>query len=79
MNAIKKLFKKIDFDLPQLVDYIITIPPGGKTDALVQCTITWEVDKKNIITKGVNSDQVLAAIEATEKMLNIIALLKKEK
>lgn len=79
MNAIKKLFRKIDFDLPPLVDYIITIPPGGKTDALVQCTITWEVDKKNIITKGVNSDQVLAAIEATEKMLNIIALLKKEK
>jgi hypothetical protein len=28
------------------------------------------------VTKGVNSDQVLAAIEATEKMLNIIALLK---
>ncbi len=79
MNAIKKLFKKIDLDLPLLVDYIITIPPGGKTDALVQCTITWEVYHKNIITKGVNSDQVLAAIEATEKMLNIIALLKKEK
>lgn len=78
MNAIRKIFQKIDFNLPKLLDYTITIPPGGKTDALVQCTIIWEFDnKQNFITKGVNSDQVLAAIEATEKMMNIIALMKK--
>ena len=79
MNAIRKVFKKIGFKLPLLIDYVVTIPPGGKTDALVQCTITWELsdNKQNIITKGVNSDQVLAAIEATEKMLNIVALLNK--
>jgi len=34
-------------------------------------------NKQNIITKGVNSDQVLAAIEATEKMINIVALLNR--
>jgi D-citramalate synthase len=72
MNAIRKIAKKIDYSLPSLLDYIVTIPPGGKTDALVQCVITWEqADKKTFITKGVNPDQVLAAIEATEKMLNI--------
>lgn len=75
MNAIRKIAKKIDYTLPSLLDYTVTIPPGGKTDALVQCTITWGwQNHKTFITKGVNSDQVLAAIEATEKMLNIIAL-----
>ncbi|HDK26124.1 MAG TPA: 2-isopropylmalate synthase [Candidatus Atribacteria bacterium] len=79
MNAIRKIAKKIDYSLPILLDYTVTIPPGGKTDALVQCIITWErKDAKTFITKGVNSDQVLAAVEATEKMLNIIALQKKE-
>ncbi|HZK10848.1 MAG TPA: alpha-isopropylmalate synthase regulatory domain-containing protein, partial [Atribacterota bacterium] len=69
--------KKINYLLPNLLDYTVTIPPGGKTDALVQCVITWEQsNKKTFITKGVNPDQVLAAIEATEKMLNIIALYK---
>ena len=75
MNAIRKIAKKIDYLLPNLLDYTVTIPPGGKTDALVQCVIVWEQpNKKTFITKGVNPDQVLAAIEATEKMLNIIAL-----
>ncbi len=78
MNAIRKIFQKIGLNLPMLIDYRVSIPPGGKTDALVQCAITWEIEnKQNIITKGVNSDQVLAAIEATEKMMNIIALMKK--
>ncbi|HER24554.1 MAG TPA: 2-isopropylmalate synthase [Candidatus Atribacteria bacterium] len=77
MNAIRKIAKKIDYPLPSLLDYTVNIPPGGKTDALVQCTITWGwQNHKTFITKGVNPDQVLAAIEATEKMLNIIAFQK---
>ncbi len=78
MNAIRKIFQKIGLDLPKLLDYMVTIPPGGKTDALVQCTINWGIDGgHHFITKGVNSDQVLAAIEATEKMMNIVAIMKK--
>jgi len=77
MNAIRRIAKKIDYFLPNLLDYTVTIPPGGKTDALVQCIITWELpNRKTFITKGVNPDQVLAAVEATEKMLNIIAFQK---
>jgi D-citramalate synthase len=71
MNAIKKIAKKLGYSIPELVDYQITIPPGGKTDALVQCSITWR-NHKNFVTKGVNPDQVLAAAEATEKMLNLL-------
>jgi D-citramalate synthase len=79
MNAIRNIAKRISFPLPKLTDYSVTIPPGGKTDALVQCAITWERDRTRFITKGVNSDQVLAAIEATEKMLNLISLQLKRK
>jgi D-citramalate synthase len=74
MNAVKTIAKKIRLELPRLVDYSVTIPPGGKTDALVQCVITWENGERRFTTRGLNSDQVLAAAEATEKMLNLITL-----
>jgi len=80
MNAIRKIGEKIQITLPVLEDYTVNIPPGGKTDALVQCTITWGWENhKTFITRGVSPDQVLAAIEATEKMLNIIALTTNKK
>lgn len=73
MNAITKIMKMIRMNFPRLVDYQVSIPAGGKSDALVQCTITWK-NGTTFVTKGVNSDQVLAAAEATEKMLNIVAM-----
>ena len=57
--------------LPKLLDYEVRIPPGGKTDALVETTIKWEGGMK---TRGVHSDQLAAAIQATEHALNMIAL-----
>ncbi|MBQ2565635.1 MAG: 2-isopropylmalate synthase, partial [Bacteroidales bacterium] len=57
---------------PRLSDYIVKIPPGGRTDALVETTITWELDGHEFKTRGVDSDQAEAAIKATVKMLNII-------
>jgi D-citramalate synthase len=74
MNALKKICLKISFPLPKLTDYGVSIPTGGKTDALVQCSITWQDGDTRFLTKGVNSDQVLAAIEATEKMLNLMMM-----
>jgi len=76
MNAVKAVCQKIAFPLPKLLDYSVSIPAGGKTDALVQCSITWQDGNARFLTKGVNSDQVLAAIEATEKMLNLMVLRK---
>ena len=71
MDAIKKIAKNLKVSLPELINYQVTIPPGGKTDALVQCSITWR-NHKTFVTKGVHSDQVLAAVEGTEKMLNLL-------
>ncbi len=54
------------------MDYELRIPPGGKTDAIVEATITWQEKENTFKTIGVDSDQLVAAIKATEKMLNII-------
>jgi (R)-citramalate synthase len=71
-KAMYKIYKKHNKPTPELVDYEVVIPPGGKTDAIVQTIITWQFDGKLFKTRGLNGDQTVAALEATEKMLNII-------
>ncbi len=71
MKAIQKIYKEIGKELPELVDYIVTIPPGGKTSALVETVITWR-NGKEFKTRGLDSDQTASAIKATAKMLNVI-------
>lgn len=71
MRALKKIYKSLGRELPRLTDYHVSIPPGGKTDAFVETVITWEYGKI-FKTKGLDPDQTVAAMMATEKMLNII-------
>ncbi len=73
MKAMWKIYEKLDKPRPALTDYLVTIPPGGKTDALVETTITWEYKSMEYKTRGLDADQTGAAIKATMKMLNIIA------
>lgn len=68
MRALRAILSDIGMKLPGLLDYEVRIPPGGKTDALVEATITWD---GGLITRGVDSDQLRAAIIATENMLNL--------
>ena len=72
VQALKKIYASLNKAMPKLVDYAVSIPPGGKTDALVQTVITWRIDKKEFRTRGLDPDQTVAAIKATMKMLNII-------
>jgi D-citramalate synthase len=73
MNALRKLYKRHSKkDLPDLIDYTVRIPPGSNSDALCETIITWQLEKKEFITRGLDSDQTVSAIKATEKMLNII-------
>ncbi len=74
MNALTPAAKKMGLSLPQLTDYEVRIPPGGKTDALVETTIVWKKNGTVFKTIGVDSDQVMAAVKATEKMLNSTAM-----
>jgi (R)-citramalate synthase len=72
VNALKKVYKLKKYELPELIDYSVHIPPGGKSDALCETTITWLLDSREFKTRGLDSDQTVAAIKATEKMLNMI-------
>ena len=74
VKALRKIYKeKLNTTFPRLANYVVSIPPGGHTDALVQTVITWNVaDGKLMRTHGLDVDQTEAAIKATFKMLNII-------
>ena len=69
MKALTTIYAKIDRTLPDLVDYVVTIPPGGRTSALVETIITWQ-NETEFKTRGLDSDQTASAIKATVKMLN---------
>jgi D-citramalate synthase len=72
MNAVKKIFKNNKLIIPILIDYNVTIPPESNSDAFCETLITWKNSNKEFITRGLDSDQTVSAIKATEKMLNII-------
>ncbi|MFD2145558.1 alpha-isopropylmalate synthase regulatory domain-containing protein [Mucilaginibacter antarcticus] len=72
MNALAKVYDKKNRKLPKLIDYAVRIAPGSASDALCETIITWETDQKKFITRGLDSDQTVCAIKATQKMLNII-------
>ena len=73
MKAMRKIYReKLGRSFPSLENYAVSIPPGGRTDALVQTVITWRNGEKILRTRGLDADQTEAAIKATIKMLNII-------
>lgn len=73
MRALRKVYKTtLSRKFPMLINYAVTIPPGGRTDAFVQTIITWKYNDHEFRTKGLDADQTEAAIKATLKMLNII-------
>ena len=73
VKAVKHIYKdNLNRPFPLLTNYTVTIPPGGRTDAFVQTTISWEFNGHAIKTRGLDADQTEAAIQATVKMLNII-------
>ena len=79
MKSVRKIYDKLGKKYPLLIDYEVSIPPGGKTDALVETVITWNLNGREFKTKGLDADQTESAIKATERMLNIIeGLIDKE-
>jgi D-citramalate synthase len=73
VRAIRHIYKeRLGRKFPMLNNYSVSIPPGGRTDALVQTSITWCWNDKLIRTRGLDADQTEAAIKATIKLLNII-------
>jgi (R)-citramalate synthase len=73
VKALRKIYKKLGKQFPKLIDYVVTIPPGGRTDALAETVITWK-NSREFKTRGLDLDQNAAAIKATIRMLNIIEM-----
>ena len=72
MNALKKIYSRKKMTLPMLTDYAVRIPTGGRTDALCETIITWKSATNEFKTRGLDSDQTVSAIKATQKMLNTL-------
>ncbi len=72
MKALRNIYDKLGKALPNLIDYQVSIPPGGATDALVETVITWDYKSREFRTRGLDADQTESAIKATERMLNIV-------
>jgi (R)-citramalate synthase len=76
MKALQKASRKLGLEVAQLSDFRVRIPPGGESESLVETVITWKADgrgRDGFSTLGVDSDQLAAAVIATEKMLNALA------
>jgi D-citramalate synthase len=71
-KALYKIYKKLGKPTPELLNYEVVIPPGGRTDAIVQTIMTWQFEGKTFKTRGLDGDQTVSAIKATEKMMNIL-------
>src|SRR5262249_36242324 len=75
MTALRKAAKELGLEVALLTDFRVRIPPGGRTAALVETLITWRREgrtRNTFTTLGVDSDQLAAAVIATEKMLNAL-------
>ena len=72
MNAVNEIYNDNNLKIPNLVNYLVTIPRGSNSDALCETIITWSDSGGEFTTRGLDSDQTVSAIKATEKMLNII-------
>lgn len=73
VRCIRHIYKhRLGRPFPCLSNYTVSIPPGGRTDALVQTVITWTWEGRVIRTHALDADQTEAAIKATIKLLNII-------
>ena len=71
MAAVRQILVDLEFEIPVLVDYEVRIPRGGGIDALTEAIITWQHGGRRLRTIAVSSDQVMAAVNATMKYLNL--------
>ena len=79
VRAVRHIYRnKLGRTFPWLTNYAVTIPPGGRTDALVQTAISLENEGKVYRTRGLDADQTEAAIKATIKMLNLLEIEYKQ-
>jgi D-citramalate synthase len=73
-DAFIKALRTVYADMPELVDYRIGISRKGTSGALTEAIITWRSDGRLFTTRAVNPDQLVAAMNATIRMLNYVEI-----
>ena len=73
VRAVRHIYReRLGRSFPWLTNYSVSIPPGGRTDALVQTVITWDWNGRVVRTRGLDADQTEAAVKCVIRMLNLI-------
>lgn len=71
IKAMEKVLEPEGFVFPDLTDFEIRIPKGGRTSALTECFISWDDNGRRFKTRGVHANQVFAGVNAAMRMLNV--------
>jgi D-citramalate synthase len=73
-DAFIRALRTVWENMPELMDYRISISRNGTSGALTEATITWRSDEKLFTTRAVAPDQLVAAMNATVRMLNYMEI-----
>jgi D-citramalate synthase len=73
-DAFIRALRTVWDNMPELMDYRIGISRKGTSGALTEATITWRSDEKRFTTRAVAPDQLVAAMNATVRMLNYMEI-----
>jgi D-citramalate synthase len=73
-DAFIRALRTVWDNMPELMDYRIAISRKGTSGALTEATITWRSDQTLFTTRAVAPDQLVAAMNATVRMLNYVEL-----
>ena len=73
-DAFIRALRTVWEDMPELMDYRIAISRKGTSGALTEATITWRSNEALFTTRAVAPDQLVAAMNATVRMLNYVEL-----
>jgi D-citramalate synthase len=73
-DAFIRALRTVWENMPELMDYRIGISRNGTSGALTEATITWRSDEKLFTTRAVAPDQLVAAMNATVRMLNYMEI-----
>jgi D-citramalate synthase len=73
-DAFIRALRTVWEDMPELMDYRIAISRKGTSGALTEATITWKSGETLFTTRAVAPDQLVAAMNATVRMLNYVEL-----
>jgi D-citramalate synthase len=70
MKALRKIYESLGTVFPLLTDYEVSIPPGGKTDALVETVIKWSHNGRDFRTRGLDATRLSLPSRQLKRCLN---------